>query len=273
LFVRGREGLKKMPQTTIHTWASRASKLAAALLAAQLSGVVWGQEQVGVYARSNGLDRNPELSLRDEICLNSTSSNANSAVCATSGDAARISPVLNELNDAALGYRISPHWRVEAMMSYRVGLDLSGTPGTVNVAGDQGVAARGNTLSSFAVGYYDLPLIGRVQPFLGAGFGTSLNRAGGLQFMLPGMNARAAPITQSGRGSDLAYLITAGAAVSLRDGLTLDLTYRYSDLGEMRRDGRSAPAIRGPIKNQLDIGGTKASLEAHGITVNLRFDF
>ncbi len=266
-----------MPNTVIHASAAlRAALLALALLATALPGMALAQDQSGPYVRGGGgFDWSRDTRLRDDNCASTQPPALFGCGAGVDGSSlgARGNFGRNDVVDGALGYRISPQWRVEALMSYRTRVDFSGNANFLNVAGDQPVSARGNALSGFAVGYYDLPLIGRVQPFVGAGLGTTRNRTGGMQFLFPGLGPEAATLTSSGRLTDFSYLVTAGAAVSLRDGLTLDFAYRYSDLGDMRTERGPAAIIRGPSNNLLDIGGTKASLEAHGITVNLRFDF
>ncbi len=71
-------------------------------------------------------------------------------------------------------------------------------------------------------------------------------------------------------------MLTAGLAVPLAEGTTLDLAWRYTDLGVVRtscgggrvvwRDGSREP-------RELDFAATRARLAGHGLRVSLRFGF
>ena len=71
-------------------------------------------------------------------------------------------------------------------------------------------------------------------------------------------------------------MATAGVAVGLGERVTLDLAWRYSDLGEIhtppgpsrvvRRDGSREPL-------PLDLAPTKAWLRGHGVRMSLRHAF
>ena len=79
-----------------------------------------------------------------------------------------------------------------------------------------------------------------------------------------------------GGQTGLAWMATAGVAVALDERVSLDLAWRYTDLGEVRtprgpgrvvwRDGSREPL-------PLDLAPTKARLKGHGIRLSLRYAF
>ena len=76
------------------------------------------------------------------------------------------------------------------------------------------------------------------------------NRLSSVTYRFPGIAANAATVTPDGSSSGLAYLLTAGISIPLNKRLDLDLAYRFSDLGDVRKrrpmewcnSGGSAPA-------------------------------
>ena len=83
-------------------------------------------------------------------------------------------------------------------------------------------------------------------------------------------------IVPGGSRTELAWMATAGVAVAQGERVTLDLAWRYSDLGEVRtprgpgrvvwRDGSREPL-------PLDLAPTKARLKDHGVRLSLRHAF
>ena len=71
-------------------------------------------------------------------------------------------------------------------------------------------------------------------------------------------------------------MLTAGFTVPLGEGTTLDLAWRYTDLGVVRtgrgggrvvwRDGSREP-------RELNLAATRARLVGHGLRVSLRYAF
>ena len=71
-------------------------------------------------------------------------------------------------------------------------------------------------------------------------------------------------------------MVTAGAAVALGERVTVDLDWRYTDLGAVHT-GRGAGRViwrdgsREPLP--LDLGETRARLAGHGLRLSLRYGF
>ena len=74
--------------------------------------------------------------------------------------------------DAAAGYRFNSWFRAEALLSWRPELEFSGQSNFLGRAGaNQPVTGSASSVAGFGVAYVDLPKVGRVRPFLGAGLG------------------------------------------------------------------------------------------------------
>jgi opacity protein-like surface antigen len=176
--------------------------------------------------------------------------------------------------DGALGYRFNRWIRAEALLSWRPDLDFSGQSNFLGAAGpNQQVSGAVSSVAGFGVAYVDLPRIGKVRPFLGAGLGVARNRIESLHFQFPGISATASTTTPGGSSSDLAYLLTAGISVPLRDRLDLDLAYRFSDLGSVGTGSGQAQVVRPAGSFIIPIAGTSADLQTHGVMVSLRYAF
>ena len=126
-------------------------------------------------------------------------------------------------------------------------------------------------------GFVDLaalgvPKPGPFAPFLGAGIGAAHTRIGETTMTFPATTT----IVPGGSRTGPAWMATAGVAMALDDRVTLDLAWRYSDLGEIRtprgpgrvvwHDGSRAP-------RPLDLAPTRARLRGHGVRLSLRYSF
>ena len=112
-----------------------------------------------------------------------------------------------------------------------------------------------------------LPKPGPFAPFVGAGIGVAHTRIGKTTMTFP----ETTTTVPGGSRTELAWMATAGLAVALEERVTLDLAWRYSDLGKIRtprgpgrvvwRDGRREPL-------PLDLAPTEARLEGRGIRLS-----
>ena len=234
----------------------------------------------GLYMRAGvGLDRPAETVFTDLDC--SRASPAALYGCGTGGDGAARRSVGDfgtaPAIELGLGYAALPALRLEALVEYRPRLAFEGRANFLEPGRRQSVAA---TLSSFAAmlaAYVDLPGLGLprpgpFEPFVGAGVGGVRTRTGETRMHFPATTT----VVPGARRIDLAWMLTAGVAMALDERATLDLAWRYTDLGEARtgqgagrvvwRDGSRAPL-------PLDLGATKARLAGHGVRLALRYAF
>ena len=141
----------------------------------------------------------------------------------------------------------------------------------------QSVAAELSTLSGMLAVYVDLAALGvpelsPVGPFIGGGVGIVRTRIGETRMTFP----KTTTIVPGASRTDAAWMLTAGVALALDERLTLDLAWRYTDLGEVRT-GRGAGRVvwrdgsRQPLP--LDFAATRARLRSHGLRLSLRYAF
>ena len=176
---------------------------------------------------------------------------------------------------AGVGYRFTPLLRADATLAYRPGWRFSGEA-NFPISGGQPVYGDATTLTGMVSGYLDLaPLVpgglGRFQPYVGAGIGLSYNRSEMVEMAFPALDQRVD--TPSGWHTSLAWHLTAGTGIALTEALTLDVAYRYTDLGRVMTEAGDAPRWRAGRLRVLSIDGTEARLRAHGVQVGLRYAF
>ena len=225
-----------------------------------------------------GLDRPGKAAFTDTDC----SSTVPAALygCGTGGDGARLRSA-GEFGtvpavELGLGYDAGAV-RFEALVEYRPRYRFEGRANFLAPDRRQEVSAKLSSVSGMLAGFVELgalglPEPGRFAPFAGAGIGVAHTRIGKTTMTFP----KTTTTVPGGRRTGLAWMATAGVAVALGGRVTLDLAWRYSDLGEIRtargpgrvvwRDGSREPL-------PLDLAPTKARLKAHGVRASLRYAF
>ena len=167
--------------------------------------------------------------------------------------------------------------RFEALVEYRPHYTFEGRANFLAPDRRQDVSAKLSSVSGMLAGFVDLaapglPKPGPFAPFVGAGIGAAHTRIGKTTMTFPATTTT----VPGGSRTGLAWMATAGVAVALGERVTLDLAWRYSDLGEVRtprgpgrvvwRDGSREPL-------PLDLAPTKARLKGHGVRLSLRYAF
>lgn len=180
--------------------------------------------------------------------------------------------------DLGAGYRILPGFRVEALATHRPDFGFSGNANFLSTPQPQPVSAKLRSTTGMVVGYLDLvelglPAIGPLEPFVGAGLGLTRHRLSSVTYAFPGFGPGASTVIQGGSQTTFSYMLTAGTALRISEQLTIDLAYRYADLGTVRSDAGPALITRPAFATTLNIAGTEADLTTHGITASLRYQF
>ena len=231
-----------------------------------------------VYLRAGlGLHRPAETTFTDRDC----SSTAPAALygCGLGGDGAPYRSRGNfgtaPLLEVGLGYTATPAIRIEAVAEYLPRLAFAGRANFLEPERQQSVAADISSLSGMLAGYVDLPglglpMLGPFAPFVGAGAGWVHTRIGEMQMTFP----RTTTVVRGASRSGFGWMVTAGVSASIGERMTLDLAWRYADLGEVRtgegggrvvwRDGSREPLT-------LNLAGTRARLRSHGLKLSLRY--
>ena len=225
-----------------------------------------------------GLDRPGEAVFTDTDC--SSTSPAALYGCGTGGEGAPYRAAGNfgtvPAVELGIGYATGAI-RFEALVEYRPDFAFEGRANFLAPERRQDVSAKLSSVSGMLAGFVDLaalglPKPGPFAPFLGAGIGAARTRIGKTTMTFPATTT----IVPGGSRTELAWMATAGVAVALGERVTLDLAWRYSDLGEVRTPrgpGRVVWRDRSREPLPLDLAPTKARLRGHGVRLSLRYAF
>jgi opacity protein-like surface antigen len=117
-------------------------------------------------------------------------------------------------------------------------------------------------------GYFDLGTWSSITPYVGAGIGTGYTRWGALTDVGTDPAAAGFGIAASRSEWRLAWSLMAGASVAISPSVSLDVGYRYLDLGKMD----SAPILcggAGACSNEVQ----RVALSSHDVRIGLRWMF
>ncbi len=225
-----------------------------------------------------GLDWRESTAFTDTDCSSTTPKALYG--CGTGGDGARLRSVGDfggvPSMELGLGYETGA-FRYEVLVEYRPGFSFEGRANFLSPERRQEVSADLSSLSGMLAGFVDLTGLGLARagpfaPFIGAGIGAVQTRIGQTTMTFPVTTT----IAPGGSRTGLAWMATAGVALALDQRISLDLAWRYTDLGEIRtprgpgrvvwRDGRREDL-------PLDVAPTRARLRSHGIRLSLRYTF
>ena len=200
--------------------------------------------------------------------------------CGTGGDGARLRSVGKfgaiPAVELGLGYSVGAV-RFEALVEYRPQYRFEGRANFLAPDRRQDVSAKLSSVSGMLAGFVDLvelglPKLGPFTPFVGAGAGVVHTRIGQTTMTFPATTTT----VPGGSWTGLAWMATAGVALAVGERATLDLAWRYTDLGKVRT-GRGPGRVvwrdgsRDPLP--LDLAPTEARLKGHGLRLSLRYAF
>ena len=169
-----------------------------------------------------------------------------------------------------VGYVTTKRVRVEAAVQYRPRFSFNGRANFTQTTGRQEVSAELSFLSALVNAYADLPGRGLFSPFLGCGGGLSRNTIDETRMEFP----RTTTVVPGASRTGFAWMLTAGVAARVREEVTVDVSWRYSNSGAVET-GRAKGRIvwrdgsREPL--ELDLAETWANLSGHGLRVSLRY--
>ena len=255
-------------------------RLAAPLIAAGVSVVSGAADAGDFYLRTGiGLDWPAATTFTDRNC--SSASPAALYGCGKGGDGAPYRSVggfgTAAVLEVGLGYAAAPAVRLEALFEHRPRLAYEGRANFLEPGRRQSVAAKLSSLSGMLAAYVDLPVLGLpslgpLGPFIGGGVGAVRTRIGQTRMTFP----RTTTIVPGASRTGFAWMATAGVAATLGERTTLDLAWRYTDLGSVhtgRGEGRVVwrDDSREPLP--LDLAPTRSKLRSHGLRLSLRYAF
>ena len=195
----------------------------------------------------------------------------------------------------AAGVRLPYRLRAQLEFGWARSLDWQGNTNYRASGGRQPSEATLDTRQLLLAGFQDFPgweiAPGRpARPFLGAGLGITDYRIGGYVQRFPepddpqGSLRRGpggeVPFTAlpGGRGRTFTWMLTAGIAIAVGGNIHLDLSYRYTDAGEIWTDANAIAIVRyredGSRRDiRVRINETSADYRIHSLLAALRFEF
>lgn len=182
------------------------------------------------------------------------------------------------LVEAAIGRQFLPWLRSDLAVAYRFNMNYDGNANFLSVGHDQPVSAEAYSLSGMVNLFVDINgflsgrKLWRFQPYVGGGAGLSYNRIDRMTFRFPdNPGVHKISITPSGDRTDFAFMLAIGTGIILTEHLSLDIAYRYFDLGRVETSPGNMDM--NTIPAGIDINSIEAPLRTHGLAVGLRYHF
>ena len=180
-----------------------------------------------------------------------------------------------------IGYRFNNWFRVDGTFEYR-GAGQIGVTDRVTFPALGGIAHLNNTykgnLSSMVAlfnGYVDLGTWNCLTPYIGAGIGYASNRITGLTDQGANWVDTTTAIIQptlgtagNGTKTGVAWALMAGVGYEVNKNLTLEIGYRYLNLGDAQ-----SGVIRNAFLNDTYAPLKAKSLDSHDIKIGMRWNF
>jgi opacity protein-like surface antigen len=224
--------------------------IAAASLAAAGSAqaVDYFRIDVGASASTDAGIRGKDFASDGVIC--------GDPLCASGGTIDKVGT--SALLSGGLGWRIGSDWRADLTLGYRGWYKMDQTmPDSAVAKGDI------SSLSLMLAGYRDFSFDwGR--PYLGAGIGAAQNETDEVKYLLGGFTFD----VPGGSKTGAAWAVMAGIGFPLSPTKTLDIGYRYADLGKLVSGSGSLMVSGVPVG---PYSGFEGRLKAHELSVGLRF--
>jgi opacity protein-like surface antigen len=181
--------------------------------------------------------------------------------------------VLNHLGNgfnfgAGVGYKFPGGIRADISFNHRGGYDLKGR----DPAGtDFDPAVKSDSV--MINGAFDLPVVmGSIRPFIGAGIGWTRNEMKALKWNEAGC---CTGTLTGGKKNDTVWQLTLGADIALDRRWTLEVLYRYTDMGEfVKNAGPDQDASNGgPFNASGNTGAATGKLRSNEFIVGVRWKF
>lgn len=197
---------------------------------------------------------------------------------------------------AGMGYRFTSSLRAQVEFGMSNGLDYRGNANYRRSGARQPSEAELDMRQLLLAGFYDFPSwkVSRslwIQPYLGAGAGiTDYDLEDFVQrfpapddphgYLRRGANGEI-PLTRlpPGEGQEFTWMVSAGVVIPVTARTRLDLSYRYTDAGDITTDVGDITIERyrqdGSRRDDLliQIDKTKAELKTHALLAMFRFEF
>ena len=233
-----------------------------------------------LYVRGGeaGLDRTSRTEMSDWGCSGSTP--VPSYDCAAGNEASPLRPLrdfeIAPVFEPDTGSALAPEVGIERIPEYRPGFALAGRANVDDPGGRQPGSARRSPLSELLAPLADLPAIGGFEtrylsPFIGGGLGAVRMRTGDARMSFPKGGTIVPGEGRVGR----AWTVTAGLAMAMGGQSTLELAWRYSDLGTVGT-GQGSGRVEWRERSSgttLNPAPTSVETRTHGFRLSLRYGF
>jgi len=182
------------------------------------------------------------------------------------------------LGEIAFGRQFLPWLRADLAVAYRFNMNYEGNANFLAVGANQPVSAKADSLSGMANVFIDIngllagKKLWRFQPYVGGGIGLSHNRIGQMSFLFPdNPGAHKISITPSGDRTDMAYMLAVGTGIAVTEHVSVDIAYRYFDLG--RVETSPGNMYMDVIPAGIAVDGIESRIRTHGFALGLRYHF
>jgi len=181
------------------------------------------------------------------------------------------------LLEVGLGIEVTDYLRMEAAFDYRPGFAFDGNANFLRAGPDQPVSGEVTQMGMMAFTYLEpltaLGIITPIRPFVGAGAGASWNEIGEMVYDFPALKQPRYSLMPGGKTTSFAWSVVGGAAYDVSDRLTLEVSYRYSNLGDVATDEGVLFIQRSSSTLEIPIAETKADLTEQSIALSFRWRF
>ncbi len=234
-----------------------------------------------------GAERSLETRFMDKDCANNSGDFGPLYGCGTGFDGKPSSSSGNfgtmKSFELAAGFVAAPFLRIEALVQRRAALSFKGLANfkNLNKNSRRDVFVDVSAFSVMFAAFVDLPelgvpRIGALSPFVGAGVGHSRIKTSETRQEFRCTRT----IIPGGRNTNFAWMAAVGISTPVSDRVTLDMSWRHTDLGHVetgRGSGgvywRGVPGCRVGMDIPLKLTESRAELVSRGGWISLRYAF
>jgi opacity protein-like surface antigen len=181
------------------------------------------------------------------------------------------------LLEVGLGVEVTDYLRIEAIFDYRPDFVFDGNANFLSSGANQPVSGEVKQIGMMAFVHLEplsaLGIVTPIRPFIGAGAGASRNKIGEMTYEFPALKQPRYSLMPGGVATSFAWSAVGGVAYDVADRLTLEVSYRYSNLGEVRTDEGILFIQRSSGTREIPIAATTAELTDQSIALSLRWCF
>ncbi len=186
----------------------------------------------------------------------------------------------SEFYEIGGGYRVNNWLRVEALAAYRPVFSFSGLSNFAQVDQDflQNVTGDATSFTGTVNTVFDVPALlgadtGDTHLLLLGGAGVARNRISSMRYSFPTTETR----TPGGSSTEFTWNVGGGVAYDLSKSMSIELIYRYSDLGHVStgvdRMAVSRKSDNSIITDSITINETRGDLAAHELLLSIIWYF